>query len=413
MFTTAEEHALGQAEPKARRRELATAVEAFVRDFEPAALSPADAAAWLDDVVRMRTQLASAELALSARVAEGREWARAGHRSPAHFLARTAGVSLGEASAKLDAANRLHDLPVAAEALATGTVSEAQFRQIADATRAAPGAERALVELAQREAMPGLRRECARLKSVGLSAQERHDRIHAERRLRHRHDDDGAFVLELRTTTPAGAEVLAAVEHYQQEVFRIARAEGRREPLEAYAADALVAMARAAMSGGPSRKRARAGSDAKVIVRVDHTALRRGHTVAGELCEIVGLGPIPVSAVTDLLADDAFLAAVVTEGVEVRSVAHLGRQFTAHQRTALEFRDPECTVLGCNNTKGLERDHRTEWALTFRTEVSDADRLCRHHHDLKTYHGWRLEPGAGRRRLLRPEAADQLDLDTG
>jgi hypothetical protein len=36
---------------------------------------------------------------------------------------------------------------------------------------------------------------------------------------------------------------------------------------------------------------------------------------------------------------DAFLAAVVTDGVDVRSVVHLGRNDTAHQRTALEVRD--------------------------------------------------------------------------
>jgi len=390
MFSTAE------------KRELSTAIGRFVGDLEPGLLSMSDASAWLADVTRMRSQLASAELALTARVAEGREWAREGDRSPAHFLARTAGVSLGEASSKLNAAQRLRDVPIATQALARGDVSETQFRHIADAARVAPAAERDLVELAQRETVTGLRRECARAKAAGLNAQQIHDGAHATRRLRHRCDDDCAFVLEVRTTAAAGAEVVAAVQHFQQEIFRTARRDGRREAFEAYAADALVALARAAMSGGPGRKQAKGGSDAKVIVRVDHAALARGQAEPGELCEISGVGPVPVSAVDRLIDEGAFLAAVVTKGVDVLSVAHLGRQFTAHQRTALEFRDPECTVLGCNRTIGLERDHRTNWADTHVTRVDDADHLCQHHHDLKTYNGWALEPGSGKRRMVSP-----------
>jgi hypothetical protein len=393
MFSLAEKRTL---------TELSRTIDRFVHSLEPGQLSMADATAWLADVIRMRTQLASAELVLAARVADGREWARDGDKSPAHFLARTAGVSLGEAIAKLDAAERLADLPVASEALAKGEVSEAQFRHIADAAKVAPHAERHLVDLAQRETLTGLRRECARAKAEGLNAQQLHDRAHATRRLRHRCDDDGAFVMELRTTSTAGAEVVAAIRHFQQDVFRTARTEGRREPFEAYAADALIAMARAAMSGGSGRKQAKGGSDAKVIVRVDHTALVRGHVEPGELCEITGVGPVPTSAVDDLLADGAFLAAVITNGVDVLSVAHLGRHFTAHQRTALEFRDPECTVLGCNRTDGLERDHRTDWAVTHHTKVDDGDHLCSHHHGLKTYNGWRLEPGTGKRRMISP-----------
>lgn len=150
-----------------------------------------------------------------------------------------------------------------------------------------------------------------------------------------------SFVLEVRTTATA-------------------------EPFEAYAADALVAMARASMSGGTRRKSPTGGSDAKIIVRVDHAAVLRGHAEPGELCEISGIGPIPVTEVHRLIDDGAFLAAVVTEGVEVMSVA------------------------------------RTDWADSHRTAVDDADRLCPHHHDLKTYNGWSLEPGTGKRRLVSP-----------
>ena len=99
---------------------------------------------------------------------------------------------------------------------------------------------------------------------------------------------------------------------------------------------------------------------------------------------------------------EAFLAAIVTDGVDVRAVAHLGRKATAHQQTALEFTQPDCDALGCARTMFLQTDHRTGWALTHDTVLDDLDRLCEHHHDLKTNHGWRLAPGHGKRRFLPP-----------
>ena len=47
----------------------------------------------------------------------------------------------------------------------------------------------------------------------------------------------------------------------------------------------------------------------------------------GEVCEIAGLGPVPVSFVRELIdSGDPFLAAVVTVGVDVLNVVHPGSQ---------------------------------------------------------------------------------------
>ncbi len=59
---------------------------------------------------------------------------------------------------------------------------------------------------------------------------------------------------------------------------------------------------------------------------------------------------------------DPFLAAVVTKGVDVVSVAHLGWRLTAHQRTALDWLAPTCQVQGCDATVRVENDHRLDWA---------------------------------------------------
>ena len=85
------------------------------------------------------------------------------------------------------------------------------------------------------------------------------------------------------------------------------------------------------------------------------------------------------------------------------AVAHAGRSVTAAQRRALEARDPTCVVAGCGVARGLEIDHVDGWALTRTTTVERLARLCRWHHHLKTYCGYRLDGHAGEWRLVAPE----------
>ena len=144
------------------------------------------------------------------------------------------------------------------------------------------------------------------------------------------------------------------------------------------------------------------GNNIKIIVRIDHTALARGHTVAGETCEVAGLGPISVATAQALMAD-AFLAAVITKGRDVINVAHLGRGLNAHQRTALEAAGLRCSNRACNKTIALQIDHRVPYADHPETRLDNQDPLCPDCHRRKTHHGWHLEPGHGPRRLLPPD----------
>lgn len=143
----------------------------------------------------------------------------------------------------------------------------------------------------------------------------------------------------------------------------------------------------------------------------------RGYTEGGETCVIDGVGPVPVATVRAMAAD-AFLAAVVTDGHDIRTVAHRGRQATARQRTALAVRDPECVVPGCHVRVGLEIDHVTGWTVTHVTTIDDLARLCHHHHHLKTHDGWALAGPPGQWTWTRPgtptdRAGPQGQGDTG
>ena len=86
-----------------------------------------------------------------------------------------------------------------------------------------------------------------------------------------------------------------------------------------------------------------------------------------------------------------------------RNVTHLGRAPTVAQKAALWWRSPTCDVLGCPRTQRLEIDHDTGWATTHTTRVDDANCLCDHHHDLKTYFGWAMVEGSGPREMVPPD----------
>jgi hypothetical protein len=103
------------------------------------------------------------------------------------------------------------------------------------------------------------------------------------------------------------------------------------------------------------------------------------------------------------MLSDAFLALVVTDGVDVYTVAHPGREVTAHQRTALEARGYRCEIPGCSVRHNLELDHIGGWTVTKRTALDDLAWQCSHHHYLKTHCGYRLQGPPGNRRWINPD----------
>jgi len=238
-----------------------------------------------------------------------------------------------------------------------GSLSSSQVAAVAGAASVDPSAEGRLVALAGRASLGELREECLRTRAAARpDAEARRRGLHEKRFLRSWTDAEGAWNLRMRDNPEVGAEIVAALAPIRDRLFRAARAEGATESSEAYAADALAELAR---GGGVGTRR----SGTKVIVRVDLEALLRGYVISGEVCELAGFGPVAVSAVRDLLdTANPFLAAVVTRGVQVIGVAHLGRRPTVHQQSALEWLYPSCAVEGCASATWLENDHRADWA---------------------------------------------------
>jgi uncharacterized protein DUF222 len=381
-----------------RLAEVRDAMGRYAAAFDASLLSAESAGLAVAEAAAIEGMAATVKALAAARAADAGLWKAAGERSAAHHLARTTGTSLSQACEALDTARRLATLPTVAAAARAGALSPPQAAAVADAAAADGSSAGRLLEQARTSSLAELRQECARTKAAAEPDPEaRRRKIHSERYLRTHTDAEGAWHLRVRDNPEVGAAVMAAILPIRDRLFRAARAEGRREAAEAYAADALAALARTP-STGPAR------SGARTIVRVDLGALLRGRPTAGEVCELAGFGPVAVSAVRDLMdTADPFLAAVVTKGEAVAGVAHLGRRPTAHQQTALEWLYPTCAAEGCSASTWLENDHRADWATTHLTVLDLLDRLCAHHHDRKSLDGWALVEGRGKRPFVPPD----------
>jgi hypothetical protein len=66
--------------------------------------------------------------------------------------------------------------------------------------------------------------------------------------------------------------------------------------------------------------------------------------------------------------------------------------------------DPRCApTRTAPRTWRLENDHRIGWKESERTRVDEIDPFCEHDHDHKTYFGWSLVAGTGRRAFVPPD----------
>ena len=155
---------------------------------------------------------------------------------------------------------------------------------------------------------------------------------------------------------------------------------------------------------GPARqprRTPRTGRQTQVIIRVDAPALARGTVEQGEVCDIAGIGPVPLAALKAQIPH-AHLAYVITNA-RGTAVAHLGRQVTAHQRTAMLARGYQCEVPGCTTTHLLEIDHTIDWAISRQTRLDLLAWLCAYHHSAKTDRGYQLLGPPGARRWVHPD----------
>ncbi len=396
-------------------RRVTDQLRSSLADLDPERLSGGDASRLLDAFAEVERLAAAGKLLAARRVESSNVWRRAGHRSAAAHVAEATGTGLGPAITALETARNLGSLPATDEAVRQGKLSETQLKEIAGAAILEPGAEQALVEAAGQQPLSVLKLRCRRVRAAGQDSHASYETIRRGRYFRNWVEGDGAVRFDARLTPDEGARLLASVKDETDRLAADARRVGLEEPRRALAADALVSLVSGggtsgcAVDGGDRRPRAGsdhtgrtrrnsqsrgtapAGPPTMVHVRVDHAALVRGRVEPGELCEIQGIGPIPVE-VARRLAADSILSVLVTDGVDVTGVAHAGRTIPTALRRALAERDPVCVVPGCDSGEGLEIDHVVPFGDGGNASMENLVRLCHWHHYLKTHHRHRLEP---------------------
>ncbi|MEX2587408.1 MAG: HNH endonuclease signature motif containing protein [Actinomycetota bacterium] len=411
-----------------------------VEGLDPDTLDPAVAMSLTEKFCRMERLCAAGKALTANRVAGSGAWIETSERSPAHWVATESKCTVGHAVRVLETAEHIKRLDAASCAYRKGELSETQAYDLCAAAKLDPEAQAELLEATELQSVYEFKRSCARARAAAMSAEQRHTELHGKRYLRHWSDVHGAFCLEGRLTPETGAQVLAALEPFRQKIAERSRRERpdgsrqarsrwlgghgsdsvgshsryrstkrrRKDSADAQAADALVEMAREPRS--MPEDAFRPGPRAVVHVRVDHSALVRGETEPGEICEVPGVGPISVDAAR-AFASDAFVAAILTDGKDVQAVSHMGRTIPAHLRTALIERDPGCVVPGCAEKGPFEIDHVKPVAEGGATRLSNLARLCGWHHYLKTFHRYQLTGGPGRWLWVEPNGppADELD----
>lgn len=358
----------------------------------------------LERLIKIDRAVAAGRLAFARRAAECMTWRQEGHRSAADWLAQKAKTSVSEAISALETAKRLPDMPDTVEALRQGTLSISQVREISAAAAVDPSSEKDLIEAAGYLSLKGLQYRARLVRAAGIDESARAAALRQGRCLRHFLDPEGAFHLHACLTPDNGASMLAMIRTRANFVADEAKQAGLPpESQAAYEADALVALVsgddRIATFQGQVGGRQR---NPTVVFHVSLEALRRGKLEDGELCEVPGVGPIPLAAIENVLGD-ALGKLVISDGVDVTTVCHLGRTVPAHVETALEARDRTCVVPGCDVSLSLEIDH---WKIPFAaggaTALWNLCRICHFHHQMKTYDGFSLRGGPGRWEWVPP-----------
>lgn len=429
-------------------------IREFLEAVEPDVLSTSDAADAMELFAEIERLGVAGKVLLASRAADSTKWICDGHRSAASWLAEKSGSTMGEAISSLETADRLRSLEKTSAALRRGELSFGQVKEVASAAEKDPTKEAELISAAGTESLKSLKARARKIRLRATSASEENARyraIHAGRYCRLWNDEEGASLLQARVTPDAGARLAASLEAETNVFFDQAREGGSREQTQAYRADALVALvtgetrscsvrrhghlddgadedsgaatpsdisssgessghstrspsdisSSGKSSGRSTRKRHCASRTDTVLVRVDAPALKRGHAVGDEMCEIAGVGPVPVSVAREILGD-SLLRIVIRDAVDVKSVCHVGRTIPAHVRTALQERDPTCVMCDC--AFGLEAHHwREDYAVCRTTSLDELARLCKYHHDLITYGGFRLTGGPGKWKLERTD----------
>ena len=375
-----------------RLRGLLGDVHEWIDALDPEVMQARTAKAHLELLAEITRACEGATTLLAARVAQTRVWADDGARSPAEYLAKATGAPMGQAIGMLETAARLEHLPAIEAALRDGQLSPAQARAVTQAAIADPTQEADLLRTAARSSLRGLQDKARRIEAAANPelTEARYRAAVESRDCTTWIDPDGSGRLAWRGAPDSLAILKSALAPYITHELRAAGKAGIQAPYAHCAADAFVAMAQGAAGTGEHR---RPVGGILMKARVDYIALVEGRTRPGDVCEIEGVGPVPVSVMRRLLDEKPMVDAILTRGRDVLRVAKLGRSGDTYLKAAIEWRDTHCAIAGCERTEHLESHHRIPVSSGGATSLEMSLPLCGFHHDRHHHHGYVITGG--------------------
>ncbi len=268
--------------------------------------------------------------------------------------------------------------PTTADAFANGELSLGEADVISGAAAVDPSSEAELVAKAkQSHDLADTRDRAAKVKAAAHNGEDPADR--RKRRLRAKRrwsefTEDEMSAVAARFAPEEFALVAPVIAAYAQPIFEHARQAGVRDSFEAYRADAVLAALAAAgtlvgldvtpatpttATPAPPAESADVPMEpadllqvrpskikANVSILIDGIALKRGYATASETCEVVGVGPVDVAWVKQVLPD-ALVDVLLHDLVDIRAHATTTRYRRRAVDKALRARDRRCVVPGC------------------------------------------------------------------
>ncbi len=359
--------------------EMVRALRAALVAFMPDAHTAEDCAVLVEELATTEKVCVAARVRAAARAGASGMHRERGFADVSDWMARAVGSSTGSAKAALDTAAALEQQPAAKAALAAGELSLAQAQELVKTEAACPGSAAGLLEIAKEQSLKTLKEEARDRRVRAVDPEELHRLQHEAKTFRHWRTRlgtvAGVFDLPPEIGVPFISRIEAETDRLWQKakgasgetlpsaaglspdgVGREVSSNGTAAPRRAaIAADAFV---RLVETGGKGKARS-----ADLVIVCDLRAYRRGRAAEGELCHVVGGGPIPVSLAREI-GRDAFLKAVTHNGVKIDTIAHFGRRVPAVLRTALDLGPPPdfegntCSAPHCDRRHHLPAPRR-------------------------------------------------------
>jgi hypothetical protein len=312
------------------------------------------------------------QLVLIREFDERAGWLESLFTNCSEWLAWRCDISLSAAREKVRVAHALLQLPNISQAFAEGRLSYTKVRALTRVTHLRNEGE--LLRFALKHSAMQVGERCREFRCGTVDSTDAANRVHERRYLSlHRHPGRGTVTVSMEVSLEEGELIEKALDVARESLVaegtgESGQAELAAESWSARQADALVAMARAYLDGGPAAERSR--SNYQVTVHVDRSAL----------VEERGRSGLPIESVRRIACDAETVTIVEDENEQPLSVGRRTRTIPPRMSQALWARDKGCTFPGCHRRRFVDGHHVNHWAAGGETSLDNLLLLCTRHH---------------------------------